>query len=142
MKITSVIIKIGHQDQANKSIFLTKNGAVICGNFKYNGRYGNKFKEYYGKILELANNKPRKGVLDVSGVVTWDARLIHDNYIVPRWQRSVSAEKIRKFANESEIKDMIEDIKPEFKRSLRAKWLKIFERSGSENKPKEAWQIL
>ena len=139
-----VQIKIGLQRQANKPIFLLKSGVLVCGNFKYKGRYRKKFKKYYGLILDNANKKSKKGVLDVSKTVYWDAISIYDGYIVPRWQRSISAGKMRKLANETEIRKIIDDIKPEFKRAVRLKWRKIFKKSDPSDKhtPKRAWQIL
>lgn len=117
---------------------------MICGNFKYNGRYKKKFKKYYNLIIGYANNKPKNEILDVSGANYWDAISIYDNYIIPKWQRVVTSEKIHKFANETTIRKIINDIQPEFKRSLTLKWRKIFIKSDPEaaDFPRNAWQIL
>ena len=71
--MSKIIIKIGHQEQANKPIFLLPSGAVECGNFKYDGRYKDNFKAIYKKILDLAYSKPRDGVVDVSNYKYWNA---------------------------------------------------------------------
>lgn len=137
-------IKIGQQNQANKPIFLLSNGSIVCGNFRYKGRYMTKFKKYYNEILEHTASKPKGEALDVSTSKYWDARSIYDYYIVPRWQRVITVEKILKFANETSIKEIIEDIKPEFSRAVSSKWKKIFKRSDPNdiNTPKQAWEIF
>jgi len=74
-----ILIKIGHNNQANKPIFLFANGCVECGRYRYNGRYKEKFKRYFDEILELANSKPKQDIVDVSQVRYWDAISIYKN---------------------------------------------------------------
>lgn len=137
-------IKIGHQRQADKPIYLLPSGAIECGRFRYDGRYKKKFKSIYGMISDLAPTKPKNGVLDVSQYKYWDAVSIYQDYIVANWCKSVSAGRIEKFANESKIMLMIKDINCEFKRAVGMKWKREFKKSdpNSINTPRQAWQIL
>ena len=93
MNNQAIDIKIGHQKQADKAIFLHKNGSFTCGNLKYRGRYIKKYQGYYNKILGLSNDKPRNAVLDVSQARYWDAISIYDEYVVEKWVANVSAKK-------------------------------------------------
>lgn len=144
VKNQEILIKIGYQNQADKAIFLHKNGSFECGNLKYQGRYIIKFQNYYSEILGLASTKPKKGVLDVSQVRYWDAISIYDDYVVVRWVASVSAKKLEKFANETSIKIMLSDIELEFRRYCHLRWKNIFKNSDLNdiNTPKDPWQIL
>lgn len=142
-KKEDIKIKIGVQKQANKPIFLHKNGVVVCGNFTYKGRYKKKFREYYYFIKSHANSKAKKGVLDVSGYKYWDALSIYD-YVAMRWHRSISLRPLEKLANETEIRMRVEVIRKEFVRAARLKWLRIFRNSdpSDPHTPKMVWQIL
>jgi hypothetical protein len=82
-------IKIAHQQQANKPIFLLRTGAIECGNFQYDGRYKEKFKFLFEKIAGLAHTKPIDGVLDVSLYKYWDAIRIYDDYVLAKWLKSI-----------------------------------------------------
>jgi len=81
MKMTK--IKIGHQDQADKPIYLLPTGAIQCGRFRYEGRYKKKFKAIYDRIACLAHGTPKNRMLDVSQAKYWDALRIYHEY-VPR----------------------------------------------------------
>jgi hypothetical protein len=137
-------IKIAHQQQANKPIYLLRTGAIECGNFRYDGRYKKKFKLLFERIAGLAHTKPRDGVLDVSLYKYWDAIRIYDDYILAKWLKSISASKIIQFAAEAQVVLLLEDIKDEFKRAVGLKWKRIFQKSdpNNANTPKQAWQIL
>jgi hypothetical protein len=137
-------IKIAHQQQANKPIFLLRTGAIECGNFQYDGRYKEKFKFLFEKIAGLAHTKPIDGVLDVSLYKYWDAIRIYDDYVLAKWLKSISASKIKQFAEEAQVVLLLEDIKHEFKRAVGLKWKRIFQESdpNNPNTPKQAWQIL
>ena len=137
-------IKIGHQPQANKPIFLLHNGNIVCGKFIYKGRFVQEFKEHYGTILGYAYKTSKNGILDVSDAVYWDAPAIYDKYIVPHWQSTITAKKIERFANETEIKKITESMKPEFQRGLRSKWKKIFMAADKDdpNLARDPWEIL
>lgn len=143
-QLSKVKIKIGYQSQARKPIFLLGNGNIICGNFRYRGRYVKKFKDYYYFILSHANTSPKNNVLNVSGVRYWDATSIYNDYMAPKWQRTIGLGRIGKMANETEIRRRIEDIKPEFTRVVGLKWKRVFRQSDPHNPdtPKMAWQIL
>lgn len=136
-------IKIAHQKQANKPIYL-RTGAIECGNFRYDGRYKQKFKLRFEKITGLAQTKPTDGVLDVSQYKYWDAIRIYDDYILAKWLKSISARKVEQFAVEAQVVLLLEDIKQEFERAVGLKWKRIFHKSdpNNANTPKQAWQIL
>ena len=142
--MSKIIIKIGHQEQANKPIFLLPSGAVECGNFKYDGRYKDNFKAIYNKILDIAYSKPRDGVVDVSNYKYWNAIRIYDEYVAAKWINTVSARRIEKFANETEVFLLLEDIRTEFKRAVGLKWKKIFKKAdlNDPKTPRSGWQIL
>ena len=137
-------IKIGHQEQANKPIFLLSTGAIVCGNFSYNGRFKKKFKQYYDRIYDLSKIKKGEKEIDVSGCRYWNAIGIYHNYVVEQWVSTVSARRLEKFANETEISIMVNDIIHEFKRALVLRWRKIFKNSdpNDPNTPRKAWQII
>jgi hypothetical protein len=132
-------IKIAHQGQADKPIYLLANGSVECGKFKYAGRYKEEFKLIFLKIYDLV-----PGEQDVSNYKYWDAIKIYDNFVVANWLESVDAEQIEKFAIETEIRIMLERIRAEFKLALGARWKRIFKNSDPNDPetPKQAWQIL
>lgn len=139
-KAKNIQIKIGHQKQANKEIFLLSNGNIICGGFTYTGRYTNKFKKYYVAILNHLKSKPKNEVVDASLLKYWDARSINE-YMTNRWQQSITFDKIEDFANETTIAELIADIIPEFKRALGLRWRRVFKESANHT-PKNAWEIL
>jgi hypothetical protein len=142
--MTKINIKVGHQKQADKPIYLLPTGAIQCGRFLYEGRYKKKFKAVYERILSLAPCKPRDGVIDVSQYHYWDAIRIYHEYVVVKWVKSVSAKQIEQFANETEVFRMLEDIRTEFKRAVGLKWQKEFKKANPNdpNRPRQAWQIL
>jgi hypothetical protein len=142
--MAKINIKVGHQEQAAKPIYLLPNGAIQCGIFLYEGRYKKKFKAIYERILSLAPCKPRGGVIDVSQHHYWDAIRIYHEYVVVKWVKSVSAKQIERFANETEVFIMLEDIRTEFKRAVGLKWQKEFKKASPNdpNRPRQAWQIL
>jgi len=142
--MSKFLIKIGYQKQAGKHIYLLNNGNVMCGNFTYKGRYSSNFKQYYERILEISHKKEIKGIVDVSLSRYWDAQSIYNDYLCKNWQKTISVEKMRKFADESEIREMIKVIQKEFIRAVNLKWKKIFKRSNlsDPSTPKIAWQIL
>jgi len=137
-------IKIGHQNQANKPIYLTQAGKIICGKFSYSGKYKSSLKEIYRSIKDLAYSKPKGEVLDVTNYKYWTAANIYDDYLVPKWQRTITVEKMEKFASETVIREMIAKIIPIFRKSLRAKWKRIFKKLDptDEQTPKNPWEIL
>lgn len=137
-------IKIGHQKQADKPVYLLATGVVQCGNFCYKGRYKSKFKSIFGRICELVDIKRITEEIDVSGYKYWDAVRIYDEYVVERWVSSVSARRLEKFANETEVFMLLEDIKVEFKRALALRWRRVFKKSDPKdpNTPKQAWKLL
>lgn len=139
-----ISIKIGQQEQANKPIYLHANGSLSCGNFQYKGRYKDRFKRYYREVLELEDNRPRNGILDVSNAAYWDALWIYEHYMVEKWQASVSAGRMRKLAAETKISLIILEIQPEFKRALGLRWHSVFMNmdSNDPNRPRQAWQII
>lgn len=137
-------IKIAHQQQANKPIFLWRTGTLECGNFRYDGRYKKRFRLLFERIIELTNPKPKDDVLDVSEYKYWDAIQIYEEYILARWVKSISAKKVEQLAVEAQVALLVEDIKQEFKRAVALKWKRIFHISDPNNAdtPKQAWQIL
>jgi hypothetical protein len=137
-------IKIAHQQQANKPIYLLQTGAIECGNFRYDGRYKKRFKLLFEEITGLAYTKLKDGVLDVSQYKYWDAIRIYDDYILPKWLKSISAKKVEELAAETQVVLMLEDINHEFNRAVALKWRRIFHQSdpNNANTPKLAWQIL
>ena len=142
--MTKINIKVGHQEQADKPIYLLATGAIQCGRFRYEGRYKKKFKAIHERILSLAPCKPRDGVIDVSQYHYWDAIRIYHDHVVTKWLKSVSAKKIERFANETEIVILLEDIRAEFKRAIGLKWQREFKKAGPNDpsRPCQAWQIL
>lgn len=137
-------IKVAHQRQADKPIYLLPTGAIECGRFRYNGRYKKKFKAFFSRISALAHTRPKDGVLDVSQYKHWDAIGIFQDYVVANWFQSVSAGRLERFAIETEIVLILEGVKCEFKRALFLKWKKVFKNSdpNNMNTPRKAWQIL
>ncbi len=140
----SIKIKIAHQKQADKPIFLLSTGSIECGKFIYKGRYKKNFKSLFKRILDLAYTKPKNNILDVSTYRYWNALDIYDSYIVKNWQKTITAEKIHKFANETEIYILLENPRHEFKQAVSLKWKKIFKQLDPNNKntPKNAWEII
>jgi hypothetical protein len=59
-------------------------------------------------------------------------------------RKSVSATKLRQFADENQIVSMLAVMQPEFKRAVAARWKKIFARDKNrdDTTPWNAWQIL
>jgi hypothetical protein len=139
-----ISIKIAHQSQANQSVILRSDGSVSCGPFRYQGRYKKQFQQFYYEILHLAHTGPIRGILDVSQCKFWDAIAIHNDIMVANWQRTVSATKIRRLADETEIRIVINQIIPEFKRSASAKWRKLFQNSRpiTASTLKNAWELF
>jgi hypothetical protein len=137
-------IKIGHQKQADKDIYLLHTGAILCGRFRYEGRFKKKFRDVYLRITDLAHSKPSDGVLDVSMYKHWDAIEIYNEYIVTNWKKTVSAQTILRFANETEVVFLLDPIKSEFKRALGLRWKRQFRNSDplDPKTPRMAWQIL
>lgn len=136
-------IKIAYQQQANKPIYLLSTGTIECGNFKYNGRYKDEFKALFARISDLVHDKQESDEYDVSEYKHWNAINIYD-YIVQHWSKSVSAEQVEKFANETEVVMILEKIRHEFIRALGLKWKRIFRKSDPRDPktPTQAWQIL
>jgi len=137
-------IKIAHQEQANKPIYLLRTGVIECGNFRYDGRYKKKFRLLFEEIAGLAHTKATDGVLDASLYKYWDAIRIYDDYILAKWLKSISASKVKQFAAETQVVLLLEDIKHEFKRAVGLKWKRMFHKSDPKcaSTPKQAWQIL
>lgn len=137
-------IKIAYHQLADKPIYLLSTGVLVCGNFKYTGRYKDKFKSFFVKICDLVNDKHRVDEYDVSDYKYWNAINIYHDYILPHWCTSIKVEQIEKFANETEIVIMIEEIRSEFIRAVHLKWKRIFKKSDP-NDPRtttKVWQIL
>ncbi|MEW5948299.1 MAG: hypothetical protein AB1711_02660 [Thermodesulfobacteriota bacterium] len=137
-------IKIGHQEQADKDIYLLHTGAILCGRFRYEGRFKKQFREVYRRIVDLAHGRPSDGVLDISMYQHWDAISIYNEYIAANWKKSVSAQRMLRFANETEVGLLLNPIKAEFKRAVGLRWKRQFQKSDplDPNTPKMAWQIL
>lgn len=137
-------IKVGQQKEAGKPIYLLRTGGLECGRFRYDGRYKKQFRSFFSKIYSLAHTKPKDGILDVSTYRYWDAPRIYDEYVVPRWSKSVSATRLEKFACETQIVEMLRVIQAEFKRAVGLRWKKEFQKRGTDdaNTPWNAWQIL
>ena len=137
-------IKIGQQEQAKKPIYLLSTGAVECGRFRYEGRRKKQFKAMFDRIYSLAYSKPKDGILDVSGYRYWDAERIYNDYVCPRWCKSVSATRVEKFACETQVVSMLRAIQPEFKRAVGLRWKREFQKRDQDdpNTPWQAWQIL
>ena len=137
-------IKVGQQKQAGKPIYLLPSGIIECGKFRYEGRYKAKFKSVFERIYSLAHTKPKNGILDVSGYRFWDAVRIYDDYVVPRWCKSVSAVRLEKFACETQIFLILADVRSEFKRAVGAKWRREFKKRNpdDQNPLWHAWQVL
>ena len=92
----------------------------------------------------MALREHKGGVLDVSDYKYWDAIRIYRDYVVAGSYTSITAVQLEKFACETAIAIMLEEVKPEFKRAVELKWKKQFKKSDP-NDPKtpfEAWQIL
>src|SRR5665648_601012 len=119
-------IKIAQEPHSNKPVFLLKNGELECGNFKYKGKLKSQYQRYYNFIFQNANHKPKKGILDVSQYKYWNSTRIYDQYIVKKWQKSISVGKILSFSNETKIRTIINSIKSEFVRAVNFKWKKVF----------------
>lgn len=136
-------IRIAQQQQANKPIYLLATGAIECGNFKYTGRYKDEFKSFFIRICDLVHDKHGVDEYNVSEYKYWNAINIYD-YIVMHWLESISAEQVEKFANETEVKIMLEKIRCEFIRALNLRWRRIFKKSdpNDPNTPRQAWQLL
>lgn len=137
-------IKVGHQQQADKPIYLLSNGIIECGKFRYDGRYKKKFKTIHDRILNLAIGKPRDGVLDVSHYQYWDAIRIYHDYVAAKWIKTVSAKRIERFAIETEVFLLLEGVREEFKRAVGLRWKKDFKKADLDdpNTPRQGWQIL
>ena len=136
-------IKIEHQPQANKPIYLLHNGSVVCGKFQYQGSQKMKFQELYSYILQRAYKTPARDILDVLKSKFWHAPMICDEIIDRKAQATISARKIYKLACETEIRLAIAQIIPVFKEAVSLKWRKIFRNAPSDRStPKNAWEIL
>jgi hypothetical protein len=136
-------IKIYHQPQANKPVFLLQNGSIICGTFTYQGNQTKAFRQIYTDILERAYKKPTGNVLDISKSRVWYATTIQDELIDPKARGSISARKIYKLACETEIKWAIDLIIPIFAKAVHSRWQKIFRQAPTDpSTPKIPWQIL
>jgi hypothetical protein len=137
-------IKIGQQEQAQKAIFLLHTGVIQCGRFEYRGGCREQFRSIYERITDVAFDRPIDGVLDVSGYRYWDAIRIYNDFILKRWCARISSRRIERFATETAIVQMLDVIRAEFRRSVGAKWKRLFKRSDplSPDTPKMAWQIL
>jgi hypothetical protein len=134
---------IGHQDQADKPIYLLANGSVECGRYCYNGRHQQKFKQYYREIVDTDIARPKNGTVDVSDVAYWDAIDVYDRYVCQKWVKSVSAGKLKRFADETYVRIRLKDIETEFKHATRARWLREFRaRSGDPSRPNNVWEIF
>jgi hypothetical protein len=136
-------IKIEHQRQANKPIYLLHNGSIVCGAFQYHGSKKKEFQEAYSFILHRAYKAPNGNILDVSKSKIWDAPTICDEIIDRKIQATISARKLYKLACETEIREMIQQIRPIFMDAVRLKWKKIFLKApGDKATPKNPWEIL
>ena len=142
--MTSIRIKVGHQEQADEPIYLLHTGAILCGRFRYEGRYKREFKAVHERILSLAGVGPRDGIIDVSHCQYWNAIRIYQDHVVTKWLKAVSAERIERFAAETEVYILLEDVRAEFKRAVGLRWKKQFMKADLDdpNTPREAWQIL
>jgi hypothetical protein len=142
--MTKIKIKVGHQEQADKPIYLLPTGAIQCGRFRYEGRCKRRFKAIHERILSLASDNHPDGVVDVSQYHFWDAIRIYHDYVVSKWLKSVSAEQIERFANETEVVMMLKEIQAEFKRAILLRLQRELRRADPEdpNRPRQAWQIL
>jgi hypothetical protein len=139
-----IVLKIAQQQQANQPIFLHSDGSISCGPFHYKGRFKKIFQQFYSEIIRLARVKPIKGILDVSQCKYWDAISIYDIIIEANWQNTISATKIRRLADETEIRTLIDKISPEFKRAATAKWQRIFRKTRPSNTStlKQGWELF
>ena len=136
-------IKIGFQKQANKAIYLFATGVIECGNFKYSGRYKKIFKSYFVKISDLVHDR-QVVEYDVSEYKYWTAINMYDDYITSHFLESISSEQVEKFANETEVVILVEEIIAEFKIAVTKKWKRIIKQSDQNGKlnPPYAWMIL
>ena len=137
-------MKVAHQSQADKPIYLLSTGVIQCGRFEYRGRFRSQFKDVFARISDVTFDKPRSGELDVSGYREWDAIAIYNDYVLRKWCRTVSAKRIERFATETMIVRLLDGVRAEFLRSLGLKWKKIFKVSDKMDPatPRHAWQIL
>ena len=141
-KMTTKRIKIGNQQQAKKPIYLNKTGMIVCGNFTYKGRFKDRFKSYFYKIIDLVNCNVDE--IDVSNCEYWDAIRIYEEYICVEFLECVKSEQMEKFANESEIFSLIDEMRNEFKIAVTKRWKRIIKQSDQNGKlnPPYAWMIL
>ena len=137
-------IKVGHQQQADKPIYLLHNGTLVCGSFEYKGRYKKRFTQIYEHIVSLNVGKVRNGVLDVSHFQYWNAIRIYHEYVAVKWIKTVSAVRLEEFASETEVFLLLEEVREEFKRAVGLKWKKVRKNSGPSDPkwPSKGWQIL
>lgn len=143
MKSKRLKIKVEHQRQANKPIYLLQNGSIVCGAFQYHGSKKRELQETYSFILHRAYKAPNGNILDVSKSKFWDAPTICDEIIDRKAQATISARKLNKLACETEIRLAIAQIIPVFKDAVRLKWQKIFRKApGDKATPKNPWEIL
>jgi hypothetical protein len=139
-----ISIKIAHHRQANQPVLLRSDGSVSCGPYHYQGRYKKEFQQFYDEIVGLAHTKPIKGILDVSQYKCWDAISTHEEITVPNWQKTISAIKIRRLADETQIRMITAKIWPEIKRSAIAKWKNLFRKSRRDatSTLRHAWELF
>jgi hypothetical protein len=139
-----VVIKIAHQNQANKPIHLLSNGKIECGNFAYKGKLRVQFKENYEHILQHSTVEPKNDFLDVSNFKYWDVTRVLLEYSPLKFNGLVSVAEIEKLSKESIIRQLIESMREEFIQSLGRTWKRNFRKATREHTfyPNQAWQIL
>jgi len=142
--MTTILIKIGHQDQADEPIFLHPNGKIVCGNFEYSGRFRPKFRDIYNFILDLVDQRPPNGIVDVSAYRSWNAMDIYEEYIAKPWKKSIDAKTLERLSNETCISQILDEVRIEFKRAVAAKWKKVFRNSDINDPatPTQGWHLF
>jgi hypothetical protein len=137
-------IKIGYQQQAQENIFLYENGKIMCGEYQYDGRLKKDFAKAFQRICELApRSKYKEQIIDVSECKFWSAIDVYD-YMVSKWQKSCSIQRVEHFANDTEIRLILNPIHEEFKRAVSAKWKRVFKNSdiNDPNTPTKGWHVF
>ncbi len=134
---------ISIQPQARKPIYLLEDGDLVCGRFRYNGRYKKPFSEKFTRIVSILNDYESE-IIDVCGFKYWTAVEVYNEFIVSKWQCSISAQELEQLAKETLIISIINDIKDEFHRSINLKLRKAFNKLNDDEKQifKEPWQLV
>src|SRR5208282_6414319 len=101
---------------AGKDVFLYPTGVVQCGRVSYTGKLKRKFQRYFDEIdghLRKYNARHR----DVSDFqVMFIGDLLAQMEL--KWQRTITIDRIRRLAEQSDIREMTNDISHEFMRYL------------------------